>query len=166
YTKNWTVECSIADIRPSILYSGFVGYINEKYGIYITPSSLKFDPIIFFSMGQILPQNAGDACFPILIFLLSIFIEPIRSQFSVAGQQFSPFQQSPVNNFPNFQQQSSAFGGGTGQSINPSPISFLTGGLSNPPGLNAQSGFPPLMTGRGLKDIDWSITDRRDDEGL
>lgn len=60
------------------------------------------------------------------------------------------------------------FGGGQfgGQSLNPSPINFLTGFQPQPPGLGAQPGLNPFrITGQNLKQVDWTQIDRRAEEG-
>lgn len=77
------------------------------------------------------------------------------------------------------QQQGQAggqFGGGTfgsgqfgqlgGQSVNPSPINFLTGFQPQPAGLGANPGLNPFrITAQNLKQIDWTQIDRRAEEG-
>lgn len=104
--------------------------------------------------------NFYGLCSFILATLISLPVE-IGGQFQ--QQPFNQFQQQQqsFNQFP----QQQPFPNQFGQSVNPSPINFLTGFQSQPAGTGFVGDQAFRITGQNLKNVDWNQIDRRAEEG-
>lgn len=83
-----------------------------------------------------------------------------NGQFQPNFNQF-PGQQQPFGNQFQNQQPFPPLG----QSVNPSPINFLTGFQSQPVGTGFTGENAFRITGTNLKNVDWNQIDRRAEEG-